>query len=734
MKKILSLSIVLGLAACSFAAKPPKPNIVHIMVDDLGWQDIASHKIDGKPVYETPNLDRLTRDGRRFTDAYSPSPVCGPSRTAFLRGQYPVHTGVYSVTGGQLPRAHRKDIRMIPPYYLYGLPVEEPMIPEVLKRAGYVSGHVGKWHAGGKHRGFPFPVSQGFDFGFEEKDGGGLFYNDAELWNPKNAHKNSFNGSWQPIRPNRLLGFATHDPKDPFQLDEDDRPFDHPTELAVGFIRKNKERPFFLNYCPLYVHGPFGTRDRKRLEHYCEKMGIPFPTDPGSPNTGKFGHTNPYYASMVDTVDWSIGKVVDYLEQTDDPRNPGHKLIDNTYVIVDSDNGGYRGSQHEPITDNSPLLGGKMHNYEGGLRIPFIVRGPRVQPGTICDTPINLIDLYPTFMEMAGVEADPGLKLDGCNILPMIEGKSDVVLKPDGTEREAIFWFYPMESHMAVTMRKGDWKLVNNLGVGFRGKFGAELFRIRNSDGSAEDISEANDLAAEYPEVRNTMLAELNDFMDASGVTMPYRHSGHPSVTDQERAAIPAVLELGSKEDRVWATLESGKDKAAIVEAQLLYTMNPKPFDTTGGHRETWLPAPATIGKGRVDAVMPPGATHAAFCMRDANGFLVTSEPLPDYQEVGYAVKKDSAMVKDGYAYKPGLFALIQLGKQAQAASLTAGLDTSALKAALATAQAQYAAEPIVEKPMCDAIRALRAAIRNQQGIPQAAHPLLNRFPTEPLF
>ncbi len=722
------------------AVERPKPNIVHIMVDDLGWQDIASHKIDGKPVYETPNLDRLTRDGRRFTEAYSPSPVCAPSRVAFLRGQYPAHTGVYSVTGGQLPRPFVDHINLIPPYYKYGLPVEEPMIPEVLKRAGYVSGHVAKWHAGGRSIGFPFPLDQGFDFGFTEKDGGPRFYNDPDLWNAKENHKDMFNGSWHPIRPHRLADFATHDPKDPFQLDSDDRPFDKPTDLAIGFIRKNKDRPFFLNYCPYYVHGPIGTRDRARLALYCEKMGLPFPTDPASLNAEKRGHTNPYYASMVDTVDWCIGQVVDVLEKTDDPRNPGHKLIDNTYVIIDADNGGWVGSQHEPVTDNSPLRSGKMASYEGGIRIPFIVRGPGVQPGSICETPINLVDLYPTFMEMAGVDDDPGLKLDGCTILPLMQGSSDVVLKPDGTKREAIFWFYPMESHMVTVMRKGDWKLVNNLGVGYLGKWanvenktGVELFRMRNSDGSVGDRSEAEDVAATHPEIRDSMLAELEAFMAASGAAMPYRNLKCPTTTKAERAASPGVLEQGSDEDRVWITLESGVGKAAIVEANLYYTMNPKPFDTTRGHREEWFPAPATISKGRVEAAMPPGATHAAFCLRDANGFFISSEPLPSFDQVPHSTG-GSEFLEKGFAYKPGLFALIKLGKQAQAASMKAGLNSAALKAALATAQVQLEAETIEEKPMCDAIRALRAAIRNQKGTPQAAHPQLNRFPTEPLF
>ena len=135
-----------------------KPNIVHIMIDDLGWQDIAAHKIDGKPVYETPHMDRMTKIGRRFTQAYSPAPTCAPSRVSFLRGQHPVHTGVYHVQGGRLPRPWRDDTPRIPPYYPYGLPDSEPTIGDVMTKAGYMTAHVGKWHAGGKHAGYPFPL------------------------------------------------------------------------------------------------------------------------------------------------------------------------------------------------------------------------------------------------------------------------------------------------------------------------------------------------------------------------------------------------------------------------------------------------------------------------------------------------------------------------------------------------------------------------------------------------
>jgi arylsulfatase A-like enzyme len=734
-----TLNLLLGSALIATlsplqATETPKPNIVHIMIDDMGWQDIASHKIDGKPVYETPHLDRLTKDGLRFTEAYSPAPTCAPSRVAFLRGQHPLNTGVYHVAGGQIPRAWQNNSKRIPPYYIYGLPQSEPMIPEVLKKSGYVSGHVGKWHAGGKSAGFPFPLDQGFDFGFTEKGGRHKYYNDSDLWRDEDRIKNRFFGTWSSMKPDRLSDFATTDSQDPYQLDEDGRPFDKPLDLALGFMNKNKEKPFFLNFCPYYVHGPIGTRDRKRFEHYLKKMGYPFPTDPGSLDKGKPGHTNPYYASMVDTVDWMVGEVVTYLEETDDPRNPGHKLIDNTYLVVDSDNGGVL-----PYTDNRPLKGGKQNTWEGGVRIPFIVRGPGVKKGTSCDTPINLIDLFPTFMEMAGQKQDAQLKLDGANILPLLHGSSDQVVMPNGKTRDTLYWYFPMDSHMSGAMRKGDWKLVNSYGVngGSDAKESVQLFRLYNEDGSMNDIEEKLDVADQHPEVCKAMLAELNQNIKSANAPMPYRNSLGREVPKEELASMPAVLELGVKGDHVWVTMEAptktGAKKAAIVEANLLYTLNPKPFDTTGGHREEWFKAPAKISQGRVEAIMPPGATHAAFCMRDANGFLITSEPMPSFQEVTHTIK-NSAMLKNGYAYKPGLFALIKLGKQASSSSKKLGLDTKALQSALAGAQQQHDAAAINEKQMCDAIRTLRGAIRNQAGSPQAKHPLINRFPTDPLY
>lgn len=704
----------------------PQPNIVHIFIDDLGWQDVASHRIDGKPVYETPHMDRMTREGRRFTQAYSPAPSCAPSRVAFLRGQHPARTGVYHVSGGRIPRAWSVNSERIGPYYIYGLPDSEPTIANVLGNAGYVSGHVGKWHAGGKSAGYPFPLDQGFDFGFTERDGRHKYYNDPELWRKDDHRRNNFFGSWSKMKPDRLSAFATTDPEDPYQLNEENRPFDKPLDLALGFMNQNKEKPFFLNYCPYFVHGPIQTRNRERFEHYLKKMGHEFPEDPGPIYNDIPGQKNPYYASMVDEVDWMIGQVIGFLEETDDPRNPGHKLIDNTYVIVDSDNGGVL-----PYTDNDPLKGGKQNTWEGGIRIPFIVIGPDVPAGTSCDTPINLIDLFPTFMTMSGLKPDPSLKLDGADILPQIHGKKGPARYADGSPRESLFWYFPWDAHMSSAIRKGEWKLVRayTAGMDFNPARDSKLFRLYDKTGKAVDLSEAKDVGDQHPEVREALTRELDDMIREAGGHQPYLNATHRSVPKELVDARPRVLGLGQKGSQIWVNLESGKGKSGIIGAQLIYTLNPRHLDTVDGRREEWLSAPAVIRAGRVEAAMPPGATHAVFVMRDKNGFLIHSEPMPTASDVGHDVP-DSTLVKNGYAYKPGLQSLIELGEEAA----KEGMDTTILIKALASARSAYSGSGLSDQAHCDAIRTLRAAIRNQKDAPQSRHPLINRFPTDPLF
>ena len=195
-----------------------------------------------------------------------------------------------------------------------------------------------------------------------------------------------------------------------------------------------------------------------------------------------------------------------------------------------------------------------------------------------------------------------------------------------------------------------------------------------------------------------------------------------------------SLLEDRSEKDQIWATFESGSGKASIKKAHLLYTLNPKEFDKTRGHREEWFKAPAKISNGRLDASMPPGATHAVFCMRDENGFLITSEELPDFQEAPYGSSKDSSFLENGYAYKPGMYALIDLGNVTLKAAKKQNLNLDGLEKALDLAQKQYQSTKIEVVAFSDAIRSLRAEIRKLETVPQSQHYTINRFPSEPLF
>ncbi len=729
----LSRVIVVALLTSAIHAdvKSIQPNIVHILIDDLGWQDVASHKIEGKPVYETPNIDKLTVDGMRFTQAYSPAPTCAPSRVSYLRGQFPGTTGVYHVLGGRVPRRLDDNRKYVAPYYPYGLAVEEPTIAKVLKSAGYRTGHVGKWHAGGKFAGYPFPVHQGFDFSYTEANSN-RYYNDPDILNMTPKKQHIFSGSWTPMKPNRIKGFATAKESDPYQLDEEERPFDLPLNLALGFMNKHKADPFFLNFCPYYVHGPLGTRDLKRFKLYLEKMGIPFPQDAESLSKLKSGHSNPYYASMVDTVDWMVGQVVDYLEKTDDPRNPGKKLIENTYIMISSDNGGWLGYSHESVTDNSPLRAGKLNAYEGGIRIPFVIRGPDIKKSSVSKTVISLIDMFPTYMAMAGVSQDGSLDLEGANILPILQGKTDKAYLLNGQERESLYFHFPWASHMCAGIRKGPWKLLKNYDLK-DGKEFIELFQISDKEGNALDISESVNLAKSRPEVVKSLLTDLEQYQKSVGARAPFKNAiswDDKQIINQ----IPAMINQGSDRDVVWMTYETGEGKAKIVNAKLLYTLNPPLLDQTGGKREEWFMTHATMTNGKLEARMPPGATHAVFYCRDENGFMVRSESkFPSMIEVNRDTP-DSLILKYGYAYRPGLFALIELAEEAEKNATINKIEVGELKVAIKNAKEVYKNEGSSEVNYCDVIRSLRRAIRSQPGVSQANQWHINRFPLDSKF
>lgn len=723
------------MGACSLSAERLQPNIVHFLIDDLGWQDIACYR-QGESVYETPNLDRIAANGIRFTQAYSPAPTCAPSRVAYMAGQWPTHTGVYHVQGGVLARAYDPSSPRIPPFYDARLPEQTPNIAQVLNQAGYTTGHLQKWHSGGRSAGYPGPADYGFDFGWD----GDREYNDPELWPPENPrHKHQYlAGIWAGMRPHRLADFPTYDEEDPFRMDpnDDDRPFDGGVDLAVKWLDKSKDKPFFLNYATFMVHGPIGTRDRKRLEYYCEKMGIPFPTDPGPIYQGREGQKNPYYAAMVDSVDWMVGKVITYLEETDDPRNPGHKLIDNTYIIISSDNGGVTGvsvrdaegkSGQETVTDNAPLRGGKQTPQEGGLRIPFMVQGPGIEAGRVDDSIVSLIDLFPTFMDMAQLPEEPALQLDGCNLFPLFKGQAQAPKLADGRIRDTLYFHYPIQNPLASAIRKGDWKLIVHYAPEANQGESVSLYRLQNEDGSFADLGEAVNLADRYPDIRDDLLYDLRQHLEAYDAEIPYKNPANPRNVYAEADRIPKLLRQYSEGDQLTIHFEVGEDKAQIVDAKLIYTTNGSDLLRKARNFEEWFEAPAEVLAGKAVAKAPPGMTHGVFYLRDANGFLITTEPIPAETEVG-KVYNITPHFENAFAYRPGLYAMVESGESALRQALVAGQDTRALSHALS--RGRHALEQDVSEALyAQAIRDIRKEIRSFKGvIREASRPVLNRF------
>jgi arylsulfatase A-like enzyme len=332
MKPFLSFLLIFTNLCLGLFAKdrPKKPNIVLILADDLGWQDVACYDIDEPSPMETPHIDSLAQKGVQFWQGYSPAPTCAPTRCAILSGRHPAVLQKTHVVGGNPPTPYNQTAHPImDPWFSGRMKLEEVTIAEALGANGYVSGHTGKWHTAIDHNAFPQPQDQGFDF------------------------TRNHLGASAAMRPHRLTGFATKEKNDPYQLDHKGFPKDQTTVDAIEFMEQSKEKAFFLYYAAWLVHTPIHSRSKELLEKYCKKLGVDFPEEPSSWTLA--GQKNPYYCAMVEMFDHYVGQLLQYLEETPDPRWPGHMLMENTYVILTSDNGGMERVPNEIITDNYPL-------------------------------------------------------------------------------------------------------------------------------------------------------------------------------------------------------------------------------------------------------------------------------------------------------------------------------------------------------------------------------------------
>ena len=481
------------------AAAPAKrkPNIVFFLVDDMGWMDTT---VNGSRYYETPNMERLAKQSMVFTNAYAANPLCSPTRASILTGKYPARLG-FTTPGGHLPplppgtpllpdKAPPSQ-KMILPISRRHLPPEEYTIAEALRDAGYRTGHFGKWHLGlnPEH----WPNRQGFDVKFHGAPDPG----------PPSYHS--------PY--GFKAGNATDGPEGEYIADR-------LTDEAIRFIEADRDKPFLLHLWHYSVHGPWGHKE-EITKRFARKK------DP----RGK--QANPIMASMLKSMDDSLGRILDKLDTL--------KLTDNTVFIVFSDNGGnvhsntdtdgkaakikeghpkwpmirswrkYAGVQAP--TNNAPLRGGKAMIYEGGVRVPMMVRWPgMVKAGSKCSELVSSIDFYPTMLAAAGAAPRKDHLVDGESLLPLLK-------QTDGWRREAIFCHFPHgmgdRAPASTSVRKGDWKLIRVYVTGAKFSDPFELYNL------ADDIGETTNLAAKHPEKVRELDALIERFLKDTGAVVP---------------------------------------------------------------------------------------------------------------------------------------------------------------------------------------------------------------------
>ena len=618
MKSLLSFLLLTGLvhSLLGQSDRPTKPNVVLILVDDLGWQDVICYDVDEPAPYETPNLDKLAQRGVLFTNGYSPAPVCSPSRCAIMSGKHPARTMSTTVASGKPPMPHHPQNSFISPWCRGGMDTKNVTIAEALKSNGYKTGHVGKWHIAVNHYAFPQPVDEGFDFSSHY---------------PGNPQARGVQNGM----PNRLEGFATTKEKDPYRLDENGYPRDHVTEEALRFFSENKQDPMFLYYASWLVHTPIQTRSKQLLEKYCEKLGYEFPDDPKGWTLE--GQTNPYYCAMVEMIDYYVGKLIGYLEETEDPRWPGHKLIENTYLMFSSDNGGMEGYSNIVFTDNYPLDKGKIHVREGGIRVPFLISGPDIPSGVKSGVVVNGLDFYPTILGWTGTPNSAKQVLDGSDLGPLLQAdptnSAKVVDVRTNQPRESMFWHFPNGYCQQSAHLKNGYKLIYNHPYE---RQRVELYQLYDTSGNRVDWEEAKDISKEKPEIAKSMREELLTFLKDLNAGMTNYNPTCTKVKIPGAGKFISVIDQQRTNRRV--RLRYKENGAKLVSAKVIYSLNGESKDSE------WFPLEAKMipasGKNpaKVEATLPPKTTHYVYNLVDENNFMVTYPQLNKQDLAGSAL------------------------------------------------------------------------------------------------
>ena len=460
--RYLRLHLLIGGCAIfsSLSAQNQQPNIVFIMADDLGWNDLG---ITGSDYYETPHINKLAAEGTFFSNAYAAAANSAPSRACFMTGLYTPRHGVYTVSPSE--RGDKSKRKLIPIKNKEDVGTDFITLGEALQQQGYVCGHIGKWHLGSDIDGSETgPLSQGFSHNIAGERAGTPYSYFYPYCRGQKCHVGLDEGVTGEYLTDRL------------------------TDEAIKFIHVTKDKPFFLYMAHHAVHTPLKA-PQALINKYTKKK------------RGKY-QQNPIYAAMVENLDWNIGRLCHTLDSLG--------LSENTLLVFYSDNGG-----SEPITDNFQLRGGKGMPYEGGIKVPLIMKYPsKIKAGSTVSTPVIGVDFYPTLLTLAG--GTPVAELDGEDILNQLN-------EPSKSPR-ALYWHFPAylegyqkhTEHFRATphsiIRLGDWKLIY-----YYEDKSIELFNLK------EDGMEKNNLADLQPNKTKELYTKLTHWLEETHADIPNR-------------------------------------------------------------------------------------------------------------------------------------------------------------------------------------------------------------------
>ncbi len=459
---LLGLLTVAGYAA---ETSPPK-NVILIVADDLGWADLGCY---GSDLHETPNIDRLASEGVRFTDAYAASPVCTPTRASFMTGKHPARLNMTIWREAALERGRRL---LLEPICRDSLPLKEITLAEVFRDARYETVHIGKWHLG---RAESYPQAHGFKINI----GGTLWGAPQTFFYPYNGDRYFSDWRYVPdLEPGSDGDYLT----------------DSLTDQALKVIDRNiaKKKSFFLNLWYHTVHTPI--EGKPDLVAYYEKKI----------STQSTQQKNPHYAAMVHSLDENVGRILTRLKTLG--------IEKDTVLIFTSDNGGFANTckLHKglQVADNSPLRSGKGSCWEGGIRVPLIVRTPGGAKAKVFTQPVISCDLYPTLLSLAGLEGRANNAIDGVDLSSFIKDPSL------SQQRDTLFFHYPHyypTTTPVSAVRRGKWKLLEF----FEPERPVELYNL------STDLGETRNLAQSNPAKRDELLQALVDWRKSVGAKLP---------------------------------------------------------------------------------------------------------------------------------------------------------------------------------------------------------------------